>query len=169
MGVLAGLTIAGGLLGLSMQSGRIQAFLSPVFGGAENAATGGLSELALTILAGLVALAGIAIGWFVYGSGRVDWVGLRGRFAGTKRALERGFYLDDLYGRVLVMPGRALASFAASDVDQRLIDGAFTGLGRAVAAVATVGRRIQTGLVRTYALAFLLGASALLLLLVLRS
>jgi NADH-quinone oxidoreductase subunit L len=169
MAVLAGLTVGGGLLGLSVQTGRIQSFLAPLFGHTEHAATGGLSELALSILASAVAATGLAIGWYVYGSGRVDWVGLRGRYAGTKRALESGFYLDDLYGRLLVMPGKAFASFAAFVVDQRIIDGAVNGLGHAVAAVATVGRKLQTGFVRTYALAFLLGAATLLLLLVVRS
>jgi NADH-quinone oxidoreductase subunit L len=170
MGVLAGLSIGGGLLGLSVQTGRVQSFLAPVFGGAEHAAAGGgLSEGALSILATLVAVTGVAIGWFVYGSGRVDWVGLRDRYPGTKRALESGFFLDDTYGRLLVMPGKALATFAAFVVDARIIDGAVNGLGRVVAGVAAVGRKLQTGLVRTYALAFLLGAATLLLLLAVRS
>jgi NADH-quinone oxidoreductase subunit L len=170
MAVLAGLTVGGGLLGLSMQTGRVQFFLSPVFGDAEHAAaTAGLSELTLSIIASLVALAGIAIGWLVYGSGRVDVWRLRRRFAGTKRALERGLYLDDVYGRAVVLPGKEASSFAAFVVDQRVIDGAVNGLGRTFASLAAAGRRIQTGLVRTYALTFLLGAAALLLLLVVRS
>jgi NADH-quinone oxidoreductase subunit L len=170
MGILAGLTIGGGLLGLSIQTGRVQSFLAPVFGEAEHAAaTGGLSELALSIIASLVAVTGIAIGWYVYGSGRVDVWRMRQRYAGTKRALERGLYLDDIYGRGLVMPGKALASFSAFTVDQRVIDGAINGLGRAFTGLAASGRKVQTGLVRTYALAFLLGAATLLLLLLVRS
>jgi NADH-quinone oxidoreductase subunit L len=170
MGVLAGLTIAGGLLGLQVQTGRVQSFLAPVFGGAEHAAAaGGLSELALSIIASLVAAAGLVVGWYVYGSGRVDVWRLRRRYAGTKRALESGLYLDDLYGRALVLPGKEVAAFTASVVDQRLIDGAFTGIGRAFASLAAAGRRLQTGLVRTYALAFLLGAATLLILVVARS
>jgi NADH-quinone oxidoreductase subunit L len=123
----------------------------------------------LSIIASLVALAGLAVGWYVYGSGRVDVWQLRRRYAGTKRALERGLYLDDFYGRALVLPGREVAEFTASVVDHRLIDGAFNGIGRAFAGLAAVGRRLQTGLVRTYALAFLLGAATLLLLVVVRS
>ncbi len=170
MAILAGLTIGGGLLGLSIQTGRVQSFLAPVFGHAEHAAaTGGLSELVLSVIASVVAATGLAIGWYVYGSGRVDVWHMRKRYAGTKRALESGFYLDDLYGRGLVMPGRAVASYTASVVDQRVVDGAFTGLGRAFAGLAGVGRRLQTGFVRTYALAFLLGAATLLVLLVARS
>ncbi|MGH2692061.1 MAG: NADH-quinone oxidoreductase subunit L [Actinomycetota bacterium] len=170
MAVLGGLTIGGGLLGLSIQTGRVQSFLATVFGEGEHAAaTGGLSELSLSIIASLVALAGIAVGWYVYGSGRVDVLRLRQRYAGAKRTLERGLYIDDIYGRGLVMPGKAVASFSAFVVDQRVIDGAVNGLGRTVSGLAAVGRKVQTGLVRTYALAFLLGAAALLLMLVARS
>jgi hypothetical protein len=41
--------------------------------------------------------------------------------------------------------------------DRRVIDGTANGLGRGFSALAVAGRRVQTGLVRTYALAFLLG------------
>jgi hypothetical protein len=54
-------------------------------------------------------------------------------------------------------------------VDQRIIDGAVNGLGNAVGRLAAVGRRMQSGLVRTYALAFLLGAVGLLIIAVGRS
>ncbi|MGH2711959.1 MAG: NADH-quinone oxidoreductase subunit L [Actinomycetota bacterium] len=169
MAVLAGLTIGGGLLGLSVQTGRVQSFLASVFGGEEHAAAGGLSEVTLAIIASLIAISGIVLGWYIYGSGRVDVWGLRHRYAGTKRALESGLYLDDAYGRTLVMPGKAAASFLAYKVDQKVIDGGLVGVGRAFAGLAAVGRKLQTGLVRTYALAFLLGATLLLLLLVARS
>ncbi|MDQ4006159.1 MAG: NADH-quinone oxidoreductase subunit L, partial [Actinomycetota bacterium] len=170
MVALGALTFLGGLLGASIQSGRIQTFLGPVFGEAEHGvASGGLSELSLSIVASLVALAGIGIGWFVYGSGRLDWQRLRERFAGTKRTLETGFYLDDLYGRVLVLPGKTAASFAAFGFDSRVIDGAVNGIGRGFAFLARVGRRVQTGVVRSYALAVLAGAVGVLLILVARS
>ena len=170
MAVLAGLTVAGGLLGLSIQTGRVQSFLAPVFGHAEHAAaTGGLSELMLSVIASLVAATGLGIGWYVYGSGRVDVWSMRQRYAGTKRALESGLYVDEAYGRGLVMPGKSAASYTANVVDQRVIDGAANGLGRAFAGLAGAGRKLQTGFVRTYALAFLVGAAMLLVLLVARS
>jgi NADH-quinone oxidoreductase subunit L len=169
MGVLAALTVVGGLLGASVEGGRIQRFLEPVVGRAEQTAGGGLSELALSVIATAVALIGLALGWLVYGSGRVDWGRLRQRFSGPKRALANGLYVDALYGRGLVLPGKAAASFAAYGVDAKVIDGAANGLGRVVSGLAAAGRRLQTGLVRTYALAFLLGAVALVVVLAVRS
>jgi NADH-quinone oxidoreductase subunit L len=170
MVVLGVLTLLGGVLGASVREGRIQGFLEPVFGEAHHGvAAGGLSELGLSIIASLVALTGVAIGWYVYGSGRVSWRRLRERWAGPKRTMERGFFLDDLYGRGIVMPGKATAEFAASGIDRGVIDGAVNGLGRAFVGLAQVGRRLQTGVVRTYALGLLAGAVGLVLLLVVRS
>jgi NADH-quinone oxidoreductase subunit L len=162
--------VLGGLLGLSVQTGRIQGFLAPVVGEAEHrAATGGLSELALGAIAVAVAVVGIALAWFVYGSGRIDWQALRMRFGGVRRALARGLYVDDAYGAVLVTPGKAASAFSAYVFDARVVDGAVNGIGRGFGRLAVWGRRLQTGLVRTYALAFLLGAAALVLVMVVRS
>jgi NADH-quinone oxidoreductase subunit L len=170
MVVLAIGAVLGGLLGASAQTGPIQSFLAPVVGEAEHeVAAGGLSELSLSAIATVVALAGMALGWFVYGSGRIDWQAIRARFPGVQRALGRGFYVDDAYGGLLVVPGKAASAFTAYVFDARVIDGGVNGLGRAFSRLAGVGRRVQTGLVRTYALAFLLGAAAIVFLMVVRS
>jgi NADH-quinone oxidoreductase subunit L len=161
--------LLGGLLGVSIQSGRIQRFLGPVVGEAEAHAAGGLSEVALSVIASVVAAAGIVLAWVVYGSGRVDWQALRARFGGVRRALNRGLYVDDAYGALLVAPAKATAGFSAYVLDVRVVDGAVNGIGRAFLRLAGVGRRLQTGLVRTYALAFLLGAAALVFIMVVRS
>jgi NADH-quinone oxidoreductase subunit L len=169
MAVIGILTVMGGLLGTSLDTGRIHGFLAPVVGEVEHAAAGGLSELTLSVIATAVALLGVALGWLVYGSGRIDWREVRTRFAGIRRTLAHGLYVDDAYGRALVMPAKAASSFAANTVDARVIDGTVDGVGRWFARLASVGRRLQTGLVRTYALAFLLGAVALVVVLVVRS
>jgi len=169
MGLLGAGAVLGGLLGVSLQDGRIQRFLGPVVGEAEAHAAGGLSEVGLSVIASVVAAAGIVLAWVVYGSGRVDWQALRARFGWVRRALNRGLYVDDAYGALLVAPGKAAAGFSASVLDLRVLDGAVNGIGRAFLRLAGVGRRLQTGLVRTYALAFLLGAAALVFLVVVRS
>jgi NADH-quinone oxidoreductase subunit L len=168
MGVLAVLAVLGGLLGRSVETGTLQRFLEPVLGHAAPA-EGGLSELLLSVIASLVAATGLALGWLVYGSGLIDWAALRSRLALVHRTLQKGFYLDDAYGLLFVLPGKAGSAFTAYVFDQRVIDGSVNGLGEAVRRLAGVGRRLQTGLVRSYALAFLLGAVALVLALVVRT
>jgi NADH-quinone oxidoreductase subunit L len=169
MALLAAGAVFGGLLGLSATSGRIHTFLTPALGEPEHAVAAGISEGQLVAIAVEVAAAGILIGWLVYASGLIDWAALRVRLGALHRTLARGWYIDDLFGWLLVLPGKALSAFAAYVFDQRVIDGAVNGLGLAVARLASVGRRIQSGLVRTYALAFLLGVVAILVLVVGRS
>ncbi|MGH9029168.1 MAG: NADH-quinone oxidoreductase subunit L [Acidimicrobiales bacterium] len=77
-------------------------------------------------------------------------------------ALRRALYFDDVYDAVLGRPSEALASFAAVVVDNRVIDGAVNGVGRLVRSSGGVLRRVQTGFVRQYALAIVVGAVALL-------
>jgi NADH-quinone oxidoreductase subunit L len=154
----------GGLLGLSATTGLLQGFLGPVVGEpAHETVAGGLPEIALVLIATAVALAGIALGWLVYGSGLIDWAAVRVRLGVLQRALARGWYVDDAYGSFVVLPGKAASAFLAYVFDQRWIDGAVNGLGISVGRLAGAGRRVQTGLVRSYALVFLLGAVALLL------
>jgi NADH-quinone oxidoreductase subunit L len=153
---------AGGILGLSATTGVLPSFLEPVLGAGHAEEPVGLGELVLTLISVGVAAAGVALAWLVYQSGRIDWIALRERFGGAKRTLLRGFYVDDVYGGALVRPAKLGAAFAAYVVDARVVDGAATGVGRLMSAAARVGRRVQTGLVRNYALAFLLGVVGLL-------
>ena len=103
-------------------------------------------------------LVGVGFAWFVYGSGRVDWIALRARLAGPKRLLERGFYVDDVYGGAFAGPGRLSSAFLGYVVERRVIDGFWEGLASLVGLAASGVRWVQSGLVRAYALAFLLGA-----------
>jgi NADH-quinone oxidoreductase subunit L len=156
-----------GALGLSATTGLLPRFLGPVVGPTEEAHAGP-SELVLAIVSVAIALAGIALAWLVYLSGRIDWQALRVRLGGPKRALQRGFYVDDFYGGAVVGPAKLGSAFLAYVLDKRIVDGAANGLGRLFAVTAGVGRRVQTGFVRNYALAFLLGAVAILLYLAVR-
>jgi len=160
LGLLAVGAAVGGLLGLSAVTGRLQTFLAPVLGQVAEP-TRGLSEVSLTLVSVVVALAGVFLGWFVYGSGRIDWVALRVRLSSLQRFLAHGWYVDDLYAGVLVTPAKAASAFLAYVFDRHVIDGTVNGLGQLVTGLASVGRRVQTGLVRNYALAFLVGAVAL--------
>jgi NADH-quinone oxidoreductase subunit L len=161
MGVLAVAAIVGGILGVSAVNGIIPRFLSPVTG-AIREGHHGLSTIWLAVIAIAVAGAGIVLGWLMYGVNRIDWVELRVRMRGLHSALRTGWFFDQIYGALLVAPGKAVAAFLAYVFDQRVIDGAVQWVGRGVTGLASVGRRAQTGMVRTYALAFLVGVVAIL-------
>jgi NADH-quinone oxidoreductase subunit L len=160
LAILAFGAIFGGLLSLNAITGKLPTFLTPVFGQVVEPVRG-MSEAALTTISVAVAFLGILVGWFIWGSGRIDWIALRERLAPQRAFLRRGWYLDDAYAHTLVPAGLLGGRALAFGADRRVIDGAVNGIGGIVERLSAVGRRIQTGFVRNYALAFLLGAVAL--------
>ncbi len=161
MVLLAVGAVVGGILGISAVSGILPRFLEPVIGpvGEGNK---GLSTLALAAISVAVALLGMAVGWLVWGSGRIDWVALRARFHRTHSTLEHGWWFDSVYGAVLVTPGKAGAAFTAYVVDRRLIDGAGNLIAKGFGLAANGLRKLTGGYVRRYALAFLIGVVGIL-------
>lgn len=61
------------------------------------------------------------------------------------------FHVDDFYGKYIVAPGNAIATWFAEFVDPRVIDGAAHGIGAGVRESGKGGSTLQTGQVRWYA------------------
>ena len=159
--VLAIGAIFGGILGVNPESGYLIRWLEPVTGPLAHP-DAGPSEGVLAVISTLVATAGVALAWYVWGSGRVNWLALRERL-GVQPALRAGFGIDALYASVNQVVGKGVAGFLAFTVDRRWIDGLVNAIGAGTMSLSGIARRVQTGLVRTYALALLLGAVGLLL------
>jgi NADH-quinone oxidoreductase subunit L len=141
--------------------GLISRFVEPVVGLVPEGAAG-IAKPALVALSLSLAILGMLVTWIVYASGKVDWLALRVRMQPAQRVLEHGWYVDTYYSALLVTPGKAVSAWLAYVFDARVLDGAVNGIGAAVRGLARGGRRLQTGLVRTYALAFLAGVIGLL-------
>ena len=106
---------------------------------------------------------GLLTTWFVYGSGKIDWLALRVRMQPAQRvARARLVRRQLLLGAARRRPARPWPRGSPTSFDARIIDGIVNGIGAGFRALARSGRRLQTGLVRTYALAFLAGAIGLL-------
>jgi NADH-quinone oxidoreductase subunit L len=121
----------------------------------------------LSAVATLMAAAGAVVAWLLY-IRPFDWLALRRRYAGGWRALADRLYVDQAYEFFTVTLGGAFAAFLARTVDQRGIDGAVNGLAELVGNSARSGRRVQSGLVRSYALGVLGGAVLIVAFLVFR-
>lgn len=136
-----------------------------------------------------LAIVAIAIAWLIYGrkplsTGDAD--PLRSRLGALFTALNRKWWVDELYDWLIVRPYVWLSGFLAEVVDDRfwhdwfhdtvlarsfrggaawlsesfdlpIVDGAFNGLAQLVGAGAGALRRIQTGYVRNYAVSILIG------------
>ncbi len=164
---------AGGLLGAG-RHGRIGRFLEPVFAHPSHSEVplGKVTEVSEPLLAGIalaLGIAGIGLAYALYLAPRAEE--RRGRIsaraAGLVALARNGYGVDRLYGNLVVLPGKAAASGLAV-VDARLVDRAVVGVGAAVLGAASSLRRIQTGFVRRYAAAMLVGIVALLGLVIVR-
>jgi NADH-quinone oxidoreductase subunit L len=165
LGVLA--LVAGvALTTFTGEGGRFQSFLEPVLGAPEEHESL-QAAFWLSAVATLMAAAGAVVAWLLY-IRPFDWLALRRRYAGGWRALANRLYVDQVYEFFTVTLGGAFAAFLARTVDQRVIDGAVNGLAELVGNGARSGRRVQSGLVRSYALGVLGGAVLIVAFLVFR-
>jgi NADH-quinone oxidoreductase subunit L len=70
-----------------------------------------------------------------------------------QRTLEHKFWFDELYDALFYRPASAIALWLRSDVETPYIEGSLVEIGRAGEEAGEGVARIQTGLLRTYALA----------------
>jgi NADH-quinone oxidoreductase subunit L len=155
-----GAAVSGLWLARSAES-TLARFLEPVTGAVPEGE--GLSTLTLSVIATGIALGAIAVAWWVYASGRVEWLTLREQLQPLPRAAAAGWYVDHAYSTLFVNPGIAAARFCANVFDTKVVDGLVNGVGGGVRRLAAAGRRIQTGFVRSYALGLFVGAVGVLL------
>jgi NADH-quinone oxidoreductase subunit L len=153
LGVLA---VVGGVINLPGQL-TLEVFLEPAVGHSE--VPGGIVPWVLGAIALVAGVAGIAAARFLYAlpSGQKPLATLHERFSPIVSATQHKFYVDELYGRAVVLPGKALAGLCANFLDAKIVDGAVNGVGWLVAQSSWALRRVQTGYIRNYALTFLFG------------
>lgn len=160
LALLAVASAVGGLLNLEAADGLLATWLAPSVV-AFDPAHALIGHTLLEVIAVILSVGGLALGVWRYRRGPLAPTAAT---APTVGFALNAFRVDDLYRAVLVTPGRWVAEGSAW-FDVHVIDGAVTGLARGVRGVATGGRRLQTGFVRSYVFAVLLGAVIVLALL----
>ena len=160
--VLAALSVVGGLLGLPHVIGHnfLAEWLHPVI-----PALPGLPEIHIDssvewLVMGLSTLIALA-GWFLAmrlyrDRGTASDVAFEQRSPALARAIENKWYVDELYGAVIVRPLAGISRFFWKGIDA-LIDGIAAMLGYVVRGFGEIMRFFQTGNVRNYALMFFIG------------
>ncbi len=160
---LAGLSLVGGVLDLPFTRAKIDIlsrWLEPVFAGAHiPQATSFSSAFALSTVALVLGILGIAAGIAVYGKGLTDDAKDPGaeRLGGFATVLANAYYIDITLARFVSGPVTIFASTLSRWFDGEVIDGLVNGVATATRTVGTGLRRVQTGLVRNYALAIVAG------------
>jgi len=106
-------------------------------------------EALASLFAFLLGLAGIGVAWLIYGARR--W--RVPKLAFTQRVLEHKFYFDEAYDFAFYRPAVGLAHFLGRWVEGPIIGGSVRELVAGIREAAVGTGRLQTGLVRSYALA----------------
>jgi NADH-quinone oxidoreductase subunit L len=147
VGVLAVLSVVGGWIQFSPWWHPVETWLATV---AEPLVTPKSwqewTSIAISLLLGL---SGIFVAWLIYGARRVAVP----RFAFAQRTLEHKFYFDEAYDAVFYRPAVWLALALGRWIEKPLVTGSVNEVADDTRDVGGFVARLQTGLVRTYALA----------------
>ncbi len=162
---LAVLSVVGGWIGIPYVLGGgawFAKFLEPVMaqmpahGGAEahHDATLEYGLMAFTIILVLVS---IYLAYYFYRKNLAKADSLRQSLSVFHKAVYNKYWVDEFYGATIVRPIVNGSIFLWKIVDVLLIDGIANGLARIVGDMSETFRRMQTGYLRGYLTAFLIG------------
>jgi NADH-quinone oxidoreductase subunit L len=162
----AGAVFGGLVLGLQAEGGLLERFLEPAIGVSEHGHLGP-SEAVLVGISIVLAVLAVLIAWYVWASGRVNWAAFPERQPELAAWLGNAFYVNALYAWLVRSAGMGVGR-AFRTLDDRVVDGAVNEMAEDIGQASRLASVLQSGFVRSYALAFLLGVAALLLYLGLR-
>jgi NADH-quinone oxidoreductase subunit L len=145
--VLAVLSIIGGWIQWAPLWHPVSDWLDPV--APPLAVPTDTQEALASLFAVLLGLAGIGVAWLIYGARR--W--RVPKLAFSQRVLEHKFYFDEAYDFAFYRPAVFLAKGLGRWIEGPIIGGSVKELANAVREAGLDTSRLQTGLVRTYALA----------------
>ena len=160
MAVLAVLSALGGLIGLPAVFGEradlLGRFLSPVLGAAK--APPAAVEWNLILVSTAATAGGLFLAYLFYLRYPGTPARLAARWPFLYRTLVGKYYVDEFYNAAFVRPLVRGSEFVYGSFDLAVIDGALNGTAAAAQAAGRGVSRLQTGRIKDYALAFLLGA-----------
>jgi NADH-quinone oxidoreductase subunit L len=173
--LLAILSVIGGWVGIPAALGgrnEFEHFLEPVFT-APVFATGATAstlpaaptshalELSLAAISLLVVAIGFFVAWFFYYRKPGTAAALAARFRGLYSLLDHKYWVDEIYGRLIIMPLLAVSRILLGGlVDGLIVQGTGATLAGSTRGLGWLTRRMQSGNIRSYAGWLALGAAA---------
>jgi NADH-quinone oxidoreductase subunit L len=145
--VLTVLAVVGGWIQFAPLWHPVSDWLDPV--APPIAVPSSTQEALASLFAFLLGLAGIGVAWMIYGAKRWSVP----RLAFSRRLLEHKFYFDEAYDAAFYRPAVALAKGLDRWFERPVIGGSIREIAAGFREAGLDTSRIQTGLVRTYALA----------------
>ncbi len=165
--LLGSLAVVGGVLAIPLKGIEwLTEWLAPVFKDVPVIETpsfvDGLILSLISVVVGLVGI-GIAISWYRRGIPSADRDPALERLGPLGRLFGHAYYFDEGIARFVSGPGRRAFEWVSAVFDARIVDGAVNGVAALVRGAAGGLRKVQSGLVRSYALWIVVGAVGLLL------
>jgi NADH-quinone oxidoreductase subunit L len=170
LAILAILSVIGGWIGIpaALHGGNhFEHFLDPVFAAAahpENALNADqvshALELGLATLSVLVALLGAFVAYLFYYRKPGTAASVAQRFRPVYRLLDHKYWVDEIYGRLIVSPILMLSRIVLGGVvDGVIVQGTGATLAGGTRGLGWLARRMQSGNIRSYAGWLALGAA----------
>ncbi len=160
MATLALLAVIGGVIQIPGVDSGITRFLAPTFADSRLAQldpSNGTSWVGL-IIGALVAVTGISIAYRIWVVKPGTSAALQSRLSALHTFLYNKWYFDELIDFAVVRPAQWFGRFGDSVLERGVIAGGITGgTTGLVRACSAAVRRLQTGFVRYYAAAMLIG------------
>jgi NADH-quinone oxidoreductase subunit L len=159
MGVLAVLSVIGGLVQVPGVDDAVTRFLAPTFADSRLAHVQVHARPAWVglVIGAFLAIAGISIAYRIYIARPGTAPALRQRFAAIYGFLVHKWYFDELIDFLIVRPTLWLGGFITTVLERAVIGGVVTdGTTGVVRAGSAAVRRAQTGFLRYYAAAMIL-------------
>jgi NADH-quinone oxidoreductase subunit L len=165
--ILAILSVIGGFVGVPLAFGghnEIEHFLGPVFHPethvAEHIATRA-AEPVLAAVSVITALLGVLLAWYLYCYKPGTAASLAKKFHPIYSLVDNKFYVDEIYGLVIVSPLLMLSRFVLGGVvDTGLVNGIPATAAATTKGASAITRRMQSGNIRSYAGWLAAGAAA---------
>jgi NADH-quinone oxidoreductase subunit L len=171
--VLAILSVIGGWVGIPIAFGgsdEAEHFLQPIFnegvvGTITNAASHSL-ELTLAATSILTAALGLYIAYIFYYKKPGTAATLAARTPALYRLVENKFYVDEIYGALIVAPLLMFSRIFLSGLIDGVVNGSGAAAGATTRGLSSLVRRVQSGNIRSYAGWLAIGAAAVLLVMI---
>jgi NADH-quinone oxidoreductase subunit L len=159
VGALTVLAAVGGFLQVPWGWKLVDDWLHPVAESAEEAT--GITFTFSVVATTALALAGIALAWRIWGRADPLPDRIRRRYPWAARTLEEKFFLDAAYDRAFYEPSARSAALALEYVEEPVFLRSLGELGSGVRSLSARLSSVQTGSVRSYALALGAGAAVI--------
>lgn len=168
--VLAFLALVGGFVGIPILDGLhvFSDFLGPVFAPAQeilygaHAHGGGHHSLAVELVliaASLgIAVIGLLIAYYMYIKDPKVPEQVVEEFPGFHKAIYNKYWMDEIYDFLFVNSIVDFSRWLWKRFDEAVVDGAVNGVAWLTEVIGSALRRLQTGLVKDYALSILVGS-----------